>query len=197
MHPLDGFEMATGLGEGKFCARLASRPGEKNARSQNCVSPRPTALTLAAVAKLSDLDKEIIRRAPGGFGSIARLAALFEVSRGCIEKIRSGERGLPGQNGLGSRPWVIRSRELVETWRTRQLARVEAAYRRALERIDSDQPITLEPTTEEALSRLPGAPGSLVLFKGALALKPQAPPPPAPTARPIPARRVGLMYDRR
>jgi hypothetical protein len=164
------------------------------------VSPRRTALTLGAVAKLDDWTKEMIRRAPGGFGSIARLAALFDVSRGCIEKIRSGERGMPGQNGLGSRPWVIRSRELVETWRTRQLARIEVGYRRALDCVDNDQPITLEPepTTEEALSRLPGNPGSLVLFRGALTIKPK---PDAPTAAPMaptPAKSErGVFYDRR
>jgi hypothetical protein len=64
--------------------------------------------------------------------------------------------------------------------------------------IDKDEPISLraEPTDEEALSLEPGRPGSLVLFKGRLTLKPYAPPP-VPTA-PVPAKTTaGLFYDRR
>jgi hypothetical protein len=142
-----------------------------------------------------DLDKEIIRRAPKG--SVHRLAALFEVSAACIKRIRNGSRGLPGQNGLGMRPWEIHTRDLIETWRTRQLARIEAAYQRALASVDNDEPITLEPeTTEEAVSRLPDAPGSVVLFRGALVRKPPAPPI-APSVPMQAKSKGGLFYDRR
>lgn len=147
---------------------------------------------------LDDWQKEMIRRAPEGFESVYRLAAMFGVSRSCINRIRNGTRGLPGKNGLGMRPWELRERELLETWRAREHARVEASYRRGSECIDKDQPISLEvePTDEEALSRLPGKPGTLVLFKGRLALIPYVPPP-APTA-PVPAKTTaGLFYDRR
>jgi hypothetical protein len=49
---------------------------------------------------------------------------------------------------------------------------------------------------DEALSLVPGEPGSLGGVRGALARKPPAPPP-APTV-PMPAKtRVGVFYDRR
>jgi hypothetical protein len=126
------------------------------------------------MAKLSNRDKEIIRRAPAG--SAGRLAALFNISPAYVKKIRHGSRGLRGQNGLGMRPWLLRARDLLEKWRATQHERIEGAYRRALECIDKDEAvrITLEPIgRDEALSLVPGKPGSLALFKGALARKPR------------------------
>jgi hypothetical protein len=122
----------------------------------------------------------------------------FGVSRSCINRIRNGSRGWPLQNGLGARPWELHEREQVEHWHARWQALGEAKRRRALERIDRDEPVSLEvePTDEEALSLVPGKPGSLVLFKNRLTLKPYVPPP-APTA-PVPAKgTAGVFYDRR
>jgi hypothetical protein len=137
------------------------------------------------MAKLSDMDREIIRRAP--VGSAPRLAALFGVSLSYVEKVRSGTRGFPGPCGLGMRPWVLRSAALLQQWRTQQLERIEKAYQRAVEALDRD----------EALTLAPGEPGTLMLFRGALALKPRVPPPVVLTSGRPAAAQPGLLYDRR
>jgi hypothetical protein len=148
--------------------------------------------------KLDDFQKEMIRRCPAG--DVWRLPATFDVSRHYVKKIREGAKGLPATEGMAARPWLIRARHLLEKWRTRQLARIEAAYQRALACVDNDEAISIkiEPTRDEALSLVPGEPGSLVLFRGALAIKPKPTAPPATPTGPMPAKsQAGLFYDRR
>jgi hypothetical protein len=138
------------------------------------------------MARLSDVDvdKEIIRRA--STGAVPRLAQLFDVSQSYVEKIRNGSRGFPAPCGLGMRPWLLRSKALIDQWHQNRLEQIERAYQRALQSLDRD----------EALALAPGEPGSLVLFRGALALKPAAPPV-TPTV-PMPAKsQAGVFYDRR
>jgi hypothetical protein len=150
------------------------------------------------MAKLDDWQKEVIRRAPTEPVVVHRLAALFDVTRSCVKKIRNGSRGLPGPNGSGMRTGLRRTRNALEKWRTIQHERIEAAYRRALEKIDRDEAVSvaLPPLSrDEALSLMPDKPG-VVLLDGALAIKPAAPPP-APTV-PMPAKsQAGVFYDRR
>lgn len=151
-----------------------------------------------AMLQLDDMDNEIIRRAPKG--AVPRLAERFRVSPRHIKRIRSGASGLPLQNGLGARPHVLREREQVEQWHARWLALGEAKRLRALERIDKDEPVSVTLTREERLALMPGEPGSLGVFEGALVIKPRTPPPAPPAAlrASVPAKsQSGLFYDRR
>lgn len=92
-----------------------------------------------AKRRLDNIDRELIRRAPDGLGVAIRLADLFGLSLSGVHRIRSGSRGLPCRNGLGSRPEQLKTRELVERWHARQLAQTESQYRRALEAIEANE----------------------------------------------------------
>jgi hypothetical protein len=104
--------------------------------------------------RLDDIDRELIRRAPEGLAAHFKLMKVFGLSFSGVTRIRNGSRGLGLQNGLGSRPWQLHSRELVERWRVRQLERVEAAYRRAVEAIENNLPIPLEGTVSAPTEHL-------------------------------------------
>jgi hypothetical protein len=151
-----------------------------------------------AMLQLDDMDNEIIRRAPKG--AVYRLAALFHVSPRQIKRIRSGDRGLPLQSGLGARPHLLRTQNALDKWRTHQHAQTEAKYRRGQECIDRDEPVSITLTREEKMALMPCAPGELGVFEGALVIKPRTPPPAPPAAlrASVPAKsQSGLFYDRR
>jgi hypothetical protein len=139
--------------------------------------------------KLSDLDREIMRRAPNG--SAWRLAPLFRVSVAYVRKIQNGTRGLPGLNGLGMRPELLKSRAGLDKWRTTQHERVEATYRRGLECIEKNEALSV------AIEKIDASFG---LFKGAVTLKPRMPTtasrPPVAAVPTVPSK-TGLLYDKR
>lgn len=106
------------------------------------------------MAKLSELDRQIIRWAPPGSGF--RLAQLFGVSVRYILQLQSGKRGLPLGNGLGARPWKLRDRDLVMEWHQRRVGQADAARDRALKEINEG----------EALNGLPGQRAPAGLYRG-------------------------------
>lgn len=77
-----------------------------------------------------------------------RTALLLGCSTSTVRKHRAGTRGLPGKNGLGSRPWLLKDQQLLDQWRERELQRVEQAYQRARQQIADDQPVTLLPAED-------------------------------------------------
>jgi hypothetical protein len=92
---------------------------------------------MPVMAKLTEVDRQIIRSAPPGCG--IRLAELFDVSWRYILQLQSGKRGMPLVNGLGARPWRLKDRELVVEWHRRKVAQADAARDRALKEIDDGE----------------------------------------------------------
>jgi hypothetical protein len=116
--------------------------------------------------KLSEAQKHIIRCAPEGPGITLTLAEAFDVSTRYVRQIQTGTRGLPLGNGLGSRPWQLKNREMLLEWRRRRRERDDAAFDRAWAELDQGEPLSALPDPTE-----PAPPPGL--FRGAHSPKPR------------------------
>jgi hypothetical protein len=132
---------------------------------------------------LDAFERELCRRLPAGEEAVTRLSLMLGCSTSTVRKHRAGARGLPGKNGLGSRPWLLKNQQLLDRWRARELQRVERTYQQASEQIADDQPITPPPSEDPE----PDA----QLFRG-IRMKPVHNP---VTAKPAPD--PFLLFDRR
>jgi hypothetical protein len=96
------------------------------------------------MAKLCEIEREIIRRAACVTGNVPVLAQRFGISIGHVMRLQAGKRGWPLVNGLGARPWELKERTLIHEWHRRRVAQADAGRDRALRELDErEQPLEL------------------------------------------------------
>ncbi len=141
------------------------------------------------MARLCDLERQIIRSAPPGSSWL--LAQRFGVSVRYVVQLQAGKRGLPIGNGLGARPWKLTDRRHAQEWHRKRIAQADAALARALQEIEAGEAFT---PTAEAVDRSG-------LFKGTGAGKRHATPPRKPPGTDYhgdgKGKPANLLYDRR